>query len=146
MLSCRSWGSGGPGSPQIWEKGSRAAATFVAGRLGRNARETVMTSTIELFDTTLRDGAQHEGINYSLADKLNIARKLDEIGMTYIEGGFAGSNVKDMEFFRQAAAMPWQHATIVAFGSSRRKDILAEEDPNLRALTAAQTRAVCIVV
>jgi len=103
-------------------------------------------TTIELFDTTLRDGAQHEGINYSLADKLNIARKLDEIGMTYIEGGFAGSNVKDMEFFRQAAAMPWQHATIVAFGSSRRKDILAEEDPNLRALTAAQTRAVCIVV
>ncbi|HEV7215781.1 MAG TPA: citramalate synthase [Chloroflexota bacterium] len=105
-----------------------------------------MTRTVELFDTTLRDGAQWEGINFSLADKLNIARKLDSLGLTYIEGGYPGSNAKDLEFFRQAAAMVWQHATIVAFGSSRRKDIRAQDDDNLQTLIQARTRAVCIVV
>lgn len=105
-----------------------------------------MSGTIELFDTTLRDGAQWEGINFSLADKLNIARKLDGLGLTYIEGGYPGSNAKDEGFFRQAAAMTWQHATIVAFGSSRRKDIKPEEDSNLQTLVNAGTRAVCIVV
>jgi 2-isopropylmalate synthase len=105
-----------------------------------------MSRTIELFDTTLRDGAQWEGINFSLADKLNIARKLDGLGLTYIEGGYPGSNAKDLEFFSRAAEMTWQHATIVAFGSSRRKDIAAADDSNLQTLVKARTRAVCIVV
>lgn len=105
-----------------------------------------MSESIELFDTTLRDGAQWEGINFSLADKLNIARKLDDLGLTYIEGGYPGSNVKDLDFFRRAAEMTWRHATIVAFGSSRRKDVLPEEDASLQALISAGTRAVCIVV
>jgi 2-isopropylmalate synthase len=105
-----------------------------------------MSRPVELFDTTLRDGAQWEGINFSLADKLNIARKLDSLGLTYIEGGYPGSNAKDLDFFRRAAEMPWQHATIVAFGSSRRKDIRAEDDSNLQTLVNARTRAVCIVV
>lgn len=105
-----------------------------------------MPRTIELFDTTLRDGAQWEGINFSLGDKLNIARKLDSLGLTYIEGGYPGSNARDLDFFRQAAEMTWQHATIVAFGSSRRKDTRPEDDSNLQTLVLTRTRAVCIVV
>ena len=105
-----------------------------------------MQRTIEIYDTTLRDGAQREKVSFSLPDKLAIARKLDALGVTYIEGGFAGSNDKDMDFFRQAAREEWRHATIVAFGSGRRKDTAPEDDANLQALLAAGTRAACIVV
>ncbi len=105
-----------------------------------------MKRHIELYDTTLRDGSQREGINLSLADKLNIAKKLDALGIDYIEGGYPGSNQKDADFFLQTAEMTWQHATIVAFGSSRRKDLTEEEDPNLRALIDSRAKAVCIVV
>lgn len=105
-----------------------------------------MVRHIELYDTTLRDGTQREGINLSLADKLNIARRLDVLGVDFIEGGYPGSNQKDVEFFQYAVATTWRHATIVAFGSSRRKDTTAEADPNLQALVDANTKAVCIVV
>jgi len=101
--------------------------------------------TVLLYDTTLRDGAQREGISLSLEDKLKIARRLDELGIHYIEGGYPGSNPKDQEFFRRARHIPWRRATIVAFGSSRRKDLEAEQDPNLQALLATGTSAVAIV-
>ena len=75
--------------------------------------------TVELYDTTLRDGAQMEGISLSVEDKLKIARKLDELGVHYIEGGWPGSNPKDVEFFVRAQSLKLQHARLVAFGSTR---------------------------
>jgi 2-isopropylmalate synthase len=100
---------------------------------------------VTLYDTTLRDGTQREGISLSVEDKLKIARKLDELGIHYIEGGYPGSNPKDREFFVRARMLPWRKARIVAFGSSRYKDNRAENDPNLRALLDAGTETVTIV-
>ena len=75
---------------------------------------------ITIYDTTLRDGAQGEGISLSVADKLKIATKLDWLGVDYVEGGWPGSNPKDAEFFRQARTRTWDHAKITAFSSTRR--------------------------
>src|SRR3954468_23835508 len=97
-----------------------------------------------LYDTTLRDGTQGENITLSLADKLRIARMLDEYGMPYIEGGWPGSNPKDIDFFREAKAMTWQTAKLAAFGSTRHRANRAEDDPNLRELVAAETPVVTI--
>ena len=98
-----------------------------------------------LYDTTLRDGTQREGISLSVDDKLNIALKLDELGFHYIEGGWPGSNPKDAEFFRRVATMPFKNAKITAFGSTRRKNSSPELDPNLRALLEAETPVVTLV-
>lgn len=98
---------------------------------------------IKLYDTTLRDGAQREGMALTLADMLKIAAKLDEFGMHYIEGGFPGSNKRDREFFRKAAKLDLK-ATLVAFGSTRRKHIKAADDPNLQALVEVGVPAACI--
>jgi 2-isopropylmalate synthase len=97
-----------------------------------------------LYDTTLRDGTQREGLVLSLADKLKIARRLDEAGFPYIEGGWPGSNPKDAEFFSAARSMHWQHARLAAFGSTRHRANAAADDPNLRALVAAETPVVTI--
>ncbi len=86
---------------------------------------------VKIFDTTLRDGTQGEGISLTVEDKLKIARKLDELGVHYIEGGWPGSNYKDIEFFERVKELPLQHAKISAFGSTRRKGIAAKEDTNL---------------
>ena len=93
---------------------------------------------LELYDTTLRDGAQTEGISYSVQDKLRITQKLDELGLHYIEGGWPGSNPKDGEFFRKARRLRLKTATLVAFGSTRRAQSRPGRDPNLNALLAAQ--------
>ncbi|MBA3468010.1 MAG: citramalate synthase [Herpetosiphonaceae bacterium] len=98
-----------------------------------------------LYDTTLRDGTQREGLSLSVADKLKIARELDRFGMQYIEGGWPGSNPKDAAFFVQAAQMTWQHAKIAAFGSTRRANVRAEDDANLHALLDARTPVVTLV-
>jgi len=98
---------------------------------------------IELYDTTLRDGAQTEGISYSVQDKLRITEKLDALGVHYIEGGWPGSNPKDAEFFRRAKQLTLRSSTLAAFGSTRRA-ATAAKDPNLRALLTAETRAVTI--
>ncbi|TCZ74276.1 citramalate synthase [Paenibacillus albiflavus] len=90
-----------------------------------------MESTIQLFDTTLRDGTQGEGVSLSVEDKLKIAKKLDELGIHYIEGGWPGSNSKDIEFFNRVQELHLKHAKIAAFGSTRRKESLAEQDANL---------------
>ena len=97
-----------------------------------------------LYDTTLRDGTQGENITLSLADKLRVARMLDEYGMPYIEGGWPGSNPKDIEFFRAARSMTWQTAKLAAFGSTRHRSNRPEDDPNLRELVAAETPVVTI--
>jgi 2-isopropylmalate synthase len=100
---------------------------------------------ITLYDTTLRDGAQREGISFSLDDKLKIARRLELLGVGYIEGGWPGSNPKDMAFFQEAPSLRLKRAVIVAFGSTRRAGGTAEEDANIRALVAAGTPAVAVV-
>jgi 2-isopropylmalate synthase len=103
-----------------------------------------MSDRVILYDTTLRDGTQGENITLSLADKLRIARMLDEFGIPYIEGGWPGSNPKDIEFFKAARAMTWQSAKLAAFGSTRHRANRPEEDPNLRELVAAETPVVTI--
>ena len=76
---------------------------------------------IDLFDSTLRDGAQGQGIHFSMEDKLNIVKALDRLGIDYIEGGIPGANPKDTEFFQKMKEVPLQHAKLVAFGSTRRR-------------------------
>ena len=100
---------------------------------------------LSLYDTTLRDGAQTEGISFSAEDKLRIAERLDAYGVHYIEGGFPGSNPKDREFFTRAAERTWKHARITAFGATRYKGTRAAADDNLQALLACQTPTVTIV-
>lgn len=99
---------------------------------------------IAVFDSTLRDGSQGEGISYSVQDKLNIVLALDELGITYIEAGNPGSNPKDMEFFAEAKKLELKNSRLVAFGSTRRKDLLCEQDANLQSLLSAETKDVCI--
>jgi 2-isopropylmalate synthase len=99
---------------------------------------------VTLYDTTLRDGTQGENITLSLADKLRVARMLDEYGMPFIEGGWPGSNPKDIEFFAAARTMRWQTAKLAAFGSTRHRANAAADDPNLRELVAAETPVVTI--
>lgn len=102
-------------------------------------------SKVQLYDTTLRDGAQSEGVSLSVVDKLNIARKLSELGIHFIEGGWPGSNPKDVEFFAKARRLKLRNSVLVAFGSTRRPRARAKTDPNLLALADAGTRVVTIV-
>ncbi len=104
-----------------------------------------MKPEVELYDTTLRDGSQGEGINFSALDKLRIAEKLDAFGIHYIEGGWPGSNPKDMEFFKQAARRKWKHAKIAAFSMTRRKGMAVEKDDLMRQVLEAETPVATIV-
>jgi 2-isopropylmalate synthase len=99
---------------------------------------------VVLYDTTLRDGTQGENITLSLADKIRVARMLDEYGMPFIEGGWPGSNPKDIEFFAAAKKMTWTNAKLAAFGSTRYKANTAAEDPFLNELVRAETPVVTI--
>jgi 2-isopropylmalate synthase len=103
-----------------------------------------MTEPVLLYDTTLRDGTQREGLVLSLADKLKIARRLDEAGFPYIEGGWPGSNPKDEDFFAAARGMTFRHARLAAFGSTRHRSNRVEDDPNLQALLRAETPVTTI--
>src|SRR6202044_3037570 len=103
-----------------------------------------MKPQVEIYDTTLRDGSQGEGINFSVADKLRIAEKLDAFGVHYIEGGWPGSNPKDIEFFAQAKKKKFKNARLVAFGSTRRKGVPVEQDDQVRLLIEAGTPVVTI--
>jgi 2-isopropylmalate synthase len=94
---------------------------------------------ITIYDTTLRDGTQGEGVSLSVADKLKIATKLDWLGVDYVEGGWPGSNPKDAEFFRQARTRTWDHTRITSFGSTRRPGTAVEDDANIRALVESGT-------
>jgi 2-isopropylmalate synthase len=100
---------------------------------------------VQLYDTTLRDGAQQEGISFSVEDKLKIVRKLDELGLDFIEGGWPGSNPKDVEFFEKARGLRLTRARLCAFGSTRRPNAAAADDANLVALLAAATPVVTLV-
>ncbi|HWB52967.1 MAG TPA: citramalate synthase [Tepidisphaeraceae bacterium] len=104
-----------------------------------------MSRRIEIYDTTLRDGTQGEGFNLSLQDKLQIAQKLDDLGVDYIEGGFPLSNPKDEAFFRGVREIKLQNAKVAAFGMTRRRGVKAEDDPGMKALLEAQTPVVTLV-
>jgi 2-isopropylmalate synthase len=103
-----------------------------------------MKPQVEIYDTTLRDGSQGEGINFSVADKLRIAERIDAFGIHYIEGGWPGSNPKDIEFFKEARKRKFKHAKLAAFGSTRRKGVAVEQDDQVRLLIEAGTPVVTI--
>ena len=106
----------------------------------------VLPEAVDIFDTTLRDGSQQEGLSLTVDDKLRVAEQLDHLGVTFIEGGWPGANPKDEEFFARAPAeLRLSTATLVAFGSTRRAGVRAEDDEVLRQLVKASTPAVCIV-
>ena len=130
-----------------------------AGRLARASRRLLCSEAasvssfsapaavrrVALYDTTLRDGTQGEGVSLSLHDKLLIAERLDDLGFDFIEGGFPASNEKDVAFFEQVKLLNLQTALPCAFGMTRRKGILAEEDPGMLALVRSEA-PVCTVV
>ncbi len=99
---------------------------------------------IDIYDSTLRDGAQAQGISFTVEDKLKIVEALDKLGVTYIEAGNPGSNPKDLEFFEKLKDIKLSHSKIIAFGSTRRKDINVEEDANVQSLLQANTDAIAI--
>ncbi|HEY5548725.1 MAG TPA: citramalate synthase, partial [Coriobacteriia bacterium] len=100
---------------------------------------------ITIYDTTLRDGTQREGMSLSVEDKLRIVQRLDDLGVHFVEGGFPGSNPKDIEFFERVRSLDLKTAVVSAFGSTRRKDLAACDDPGLAALLESGCDAVCIV-
>ena len=112
----------------------------------QGVRDASWPERVEIFDTTLRDGVQFEGISVSSDDKLKVARQLDLLGVHWIEGGWPGSNPKDEEFFRRAATeLQLEHSQLVAFGSTRRPKGRVDEDQTLSSLVQAKTSTVCIV-
>jgi 2-isopropylmalate synthase len=105
-----------------------------------------MPAPVEIYDTTLRDGSQQEGISLSVDDKLKVARQLDALGVHFIEGGWPGANPKDAAFFQRAKdELALHSATLVAFGSTRKAATSADDDANLQALASAGVEVVCIV-
>src|SRR6188768_2870924 len=119
------------------EPGAAGAADLHAG---------AAPAHVEIFDTTLRDGCQLEGVSVTVEDKLRIAEQLDVLGVHYIEGGWPGANPKDVEFFRRAATeLSLSTSTLVAFGSTRRVKGKVDDDATLRNLIEAGTSTVCIV-
>lgn len=104
-----------------------------------------MNEFVAVYDTTLRDGTQREGISLSLADKLRITRLLDDLGVAYIEGGWPGSNPKDAAYFTEVQAIDLKNAKIAAFGSTCRKESMPEDDANIQALVDANTPVVTVV-
>ncbi len=103
-----------------------------------------MSKRISIYDSTLRDGAQAEGISFSVEDKLKIVKELDNLGVSYIEAGNPGSNPKDLDFFTRVKQINLENAKLVAFGSTRRKGIKVEQDANIQSLLSAGTEAVAI--
>jgi len=104
-----------------------------------------MKPEVEIYDTTLRDGSQGEGINFSVADKLRIAEKLDAFGVHYIEGGWPGSNPRDMAFFQQARRRKFKNAKLAAFSMTRRKGMAVDKDELMRQMLEAETPVITIV-
>ena len=106
---------------------------------------TTTTKRLTLYDTTLRDGTQMEGISLSVEDKLKITRMLDMLGVDFIEGGWPGSNPKDAEFFERARDLELENSTVVAFGATRRANVSVDQDPQVEALLQAETQVITLV-
>src|ERR1700722_6011816 len=126
-------------------KGLAGPHVHAAGEEHRVPRE--LPDAVDIYDTTLRDGSQQEGLSLTVDDNLRVARQLDPLGVQYIEGGWPGANPKDEEFFRRAAAgdLGLHTATLVAFGSTRKAGGRAETDPVLAGLLGSGTDVVCLV-
>ncbi|MEY3696726.1 MAG: 2-isopropylmalate synthase, partial [Actinomycetota bacterium] len=106
----------------------------------------MVTDAFHVYDTTLRDGAQREGISYSVADKIAVAKLLDSYGVGFIEGGWPGALPKDTEFFQRAAAeIEFKHAKLVAFGSTRKAGVKVEDDEQVKALLDSKAPVITIV-
>ena len=103
-----------------------------------------MSNIIRIYDTTLRDGSQGEGINFSVNDKIKIVEKLDAFGIQFVEGGWPGSNPRDVEFFNEISKKKFKQTQIVAFGSTRRKNIDVQQDEQVRLLLGAETPAIAV--
>jgi 2-isopropylmalate synthase len=114
------------------------------GGSARRSAELRPQTPVDVYDATLRDGTQRVGISLTCEDKLRIAARLDDAGVAFIEGGYPGSNPKDIDFFRRARDRAWKSATLVAFGSTRRAKLAVEDDPQFKALLAAATPACAI--
>ena len=114
------------------------------GHASLSALAPRLSPELEIYDTTLRDGAQAEDVSFSAEDKVRVAQKLDELGVHYIEGGWPGANPKDIEFFRIMKTVPMKHATVVAFGSTRKTGNPVQKDPNLQALLQAETSTITL--
>ncbi|MEK6577282.1 MAG: citramalate synthase, partial [Nitrospirota bacterium] len=99
---------------------------------------------VEIYDTTLRDGAQAEDVSFSVEDKLRISQRLDDLGVHYIEGGWPGSNPKDIEYFREIKRLDLKTSKVVAFGSTRRATNRVENDPVTKSLLDAKTEVITI--
>ena len=137
--------SGEPG-PSGGRPGPGPARAQGHGPESHSAPLPVLPEAVDIFDTTLRDGSQQEGLSLTVDDKLRVAEQLDHLGVAFIEGGWPGANPKDEEFFARAPAeLRLSTATLVAFGSTRRAGVKAEDDEVLRHLVKANTEAVCIV-
>src|ERR1700749_2793437 len=138
-----------PGPPKARHVGAQTSRVLARGLFvwTRNPGDIPMLDdTFHLYDTTLRDGAQQEGLNLSVADKLVIARQLDELGVGFIEGGWPGAIPKDTEFFRRAATEPGlNHAQLAAFGATRRPGVQAAHDPQVAALRESGAPVVMLV-
>ncbi|HEY5627296.1 MAG TPA: citramalate synthase, partial [Nitrospira sp.] len=102
------------------------------------------SALLEIYDTTLRDGAQAEDVSFSADDKVRVAQQLDELGVQFIEGGWPGANPRDIEFFRMIKETPLTHATVVAFGSTRKASNSVQHDPNIQALLDAETKIITL--
>jgi 2-isopropylmalate synthase len=129
----RSWAHGSPAMPAV------AEPSGIAGSAARPA------PSVEMYDTTLRDGSQQVGLDLTVEDKLRVAAALDELGVDVVEGGWPGSNPKDKEFFARAGELPWRHAELAAFGATRRPNRSADGDPDLETLLVANTPIVTLV-
>src|SRR5213076_1904292 len=114
--------------------GARTPGAFLFG--------IVPMTRIPVYDTTLRDGSQGEGVNFSLEDKLQITRRLDELGVDFIESGYPLSNPKDFEYFQEIRKLPLRHAQVAAFGMTRRKNCRPEDDTCLKALLDSQAQVI----
>src|SRR5260370_31460348 len=105
-----------------------------------------MNERIEIYDTTLRDGSQGEGVNFSVDDKCRVAEQLDAFGIDFIEGGWPGSNPRDMAFFERARQLKLNHARISAFGSTRRHTLSCDDAPSIQPLLKAAAPVTAIFV
>jgi 2-isopropylmalate synthase len=112
--------------------------------MAKDSQQNTMKPKVQLYDTTLRDGAQAEDVNFSVEDMMRVARKLDQFGVHYIEGGWPGSNPRDVEFFKEMRRVKLARAKLVAFGATRRAKLKASEDPSLKALVASGVSAATI--
>src|SRR5258706_14918134 len=103
-----------------------------------------MTNRIEIYDTTLRDGTQGEGISFSVADKCRVAEELDALGVDIIEGGWPGSNPRDVAFFQRVRTLKLKHSAIAAFGATRRQKLTCRPDKSIQSLLQADTPVVTV--